>query len=87
MPGGKAIAFVGAGPDGVSGVFAQDFVVGQDTSATRRKLAGFTTDSRAESFGFSPDGSTIVISFAETSSDILLAHGIPNLLPPARGKR
>ena len=87
MPGGKAIAFVGAGPDGVSGVFVQDFVVGQDTSATRRKLAGFTTDFRAESFGIAPDGSVIVISAAETSSDVLLAHGIPNLLPPPRGRR
>ncbi len=87
MPGGKAIAFVGAGPDGVSGVWAQDFVVGQDTSATRRKLAGFTTDFRAESFGFAPDGSVIVISAALNSSDVLLAYGIPNLLPPARGKR
>ena len=87
MPGGKAIAFVGAGPDGVSGVWVQDFVVGQDTSATRRKLAGFTTDFRAESLGIAPDGSVIVISAATTSSDVLLAHGIPNLLPPARGRR
>ena len=77
MPDGKSIAFVAAGPDGVSGIFVQDFVIGQDTSATRRKLAGFTTDFLAESFGFAPDGSAIVISFTETSSDVLLAHGIP----------
>ena len=87
MPDGKALAFAAAGADGVSGIFVQDFVVGQDTSATRRKLAGFTTDFRAESFGFAPDGSVIVISAALNSSDVLLAHGIPNLLPPARGKR
>jgi Tol biopolymer transport system component len=87
MPNGKALAFAAAGPDGVSGIFVQDVVIGQDTTATRRKLAGFTTDFMAESFGFAPDGSVVVISSTETSSDVRLAHGIPNLLPPARGKR
>jgi serine/threonine protein kinase len=87
LPGGKAIVFTAVGADHVMGVFAQDFVPGQDTSATRRKLAGFFTDARTESFGMSPDGSVIVISGVETSSDVLLAHGIPNLLPPGRGRR
>ena len=87
MPGGKAIAFAAAGPDGVSGIFVQDVVIGQDTSATRRKLAGFTADFMAESFGIAPDGSAVVISSTESSSDVRLAHGIPNLLPPGRGTR
>jgi serine/threonine protein kinase len=87
MPGGKAIAFVAAGLDGRTGIFVQDVVVGQDTTATRRQLAGFAADSQSESFGIAPDGSVIVISIAAVTSDVLLAHGIPNLLPPVRGKR
>jgi Tol biopolymer transport system component len=87
MPDGKAIAFVAAGPDGQTGLFVQDFVVGQDTTATRRKLAGFATDSQTESFGIAPDGSIIMISIAAVTSDVLLAHGIPNLLPAVRAKR
>lgn len=50
MPSGKAIAFSGNGPDRLSGVF--DFVPGQDTSATRRRLAGF-----AEAWRPSPSAS------------------------------
>jgi len=87
MPDGKAIAFAATGSDGVSGIFVQDVVIGQDTSSTRRKLTGFTTDFLTESFGLAPDGSAVVISFSETSADVRLAHGIPNLLPPARGKK
>jgi Tol biopolymer transport system component len=87
MPGGKALAFIAAGLDGQTGIFAQDFTPGQDTTATRRKIGGFGADSQAESFGIAPDGSVVVISIAAVTSDILLAHGIPNLLPPARGRR
>ena len=84
LPSGRAIAFVAAGLDGRTGIFVQDFVMGQDTTATRRRLAGFAADSQSESFGVAPDGSVIVISIASVSSDVLLAHGIPRLLPPAR---
>ena len=84
MPDGKAIAFVANGPDRLSGVFVQDFVPGQDTSATRRKLAGFVDGVLTESFSIARDGLTIVLTQFELRSDILLAHGIPNLLPPGR---
>ena len=36
---------------GVNGVFVQDFVPGQDTSASRKKLAGFDPAVDAESLG------------------------------------
>jgi Tol biopolymer transport system component len=87
MPSGKAIAFSASGPDRLSGVFVQDFVPGQDTSATRRRLAGFSEGVATESFSIAADGKSIVLAQFELRSDILLAHGIPNLLPPVRGKR
>jgi len=62
MPDGKAIAFVGQDESGASGVYAQDFVPGQDTAASRRKLAGFDPDVAAESFGLAPDGSRLVLA-------------------------
>jgi serine/threonine protein kinase len=87
LPGGSALAFLAADTDGLSGVFAQDFVPGKETSATRRRLAGFFPDVRSESFGFAPDGSEIVLSGLEEHSQVLLARGIPDLLPPVRGRR
>jgi WD40 repeat protein len=59
MPDGKKIAFVGFDDAGLTGVFVQDFVPGQDTTATRRKLAGFDPDYITESFAISPDGTRI----------------------------
>jgi Tol biopolymer transport system component len=87
MPGGNALAFLAADTDGLSGVFVQDFVPGKETSATRRRLAGFFPDVSSESFGFSPDGSEIVLSGVEEHSQVLLARGIPDLLPVVRGRR
>jgi Tol biopolymer transport system component len=57
MPDGKAIAFVGQDETGASGLYVQDFAPGRDTTASRRRLAGFDPDVAAESFGLSPDGS------------------------------
>ena len=54
MPDGKAIAFVGLDDAGLTGVFVQDFVPGRDTTATRRKLAGFDPDYITETFAISP---------------------------------
>jgi hypothetical protein len=87
MPSGKAIAFSGHGPDRISGVFVQNFVPGQDTSATRRRLAGFAEGVATESFSIAADGKSIVLAQFELRSDVLLAHGLPNLLPPVRGRR
>lgn len=57
---------------------------GQDTSATRRRLAAFFRDARTESFGIVPDGSALVVSGVEARSDILVARGLPGVLPPPR---
>ena len=85
-PGGNAIAFTATGPDRRSGVFVQDFVPGQDTSATRRRLAGSVPGMLTESFTIARDSSSMVLSMVELRSDLLLAHGIPNLVPPGRVK-
>jgi Tol biopolymer transport system component len=62
LPDGKAIAWIGEDESGLTGVFAQDFVPSKDTSLTRRKLAGFSTEYRSESFGISPDGKFLTLS-------------------------
>jgi Tol biopolymer transport system component len=76
MPGGRAIAFVGQDDKGVNGIFAQDFVPGHDTSATRRKLAGFEAKADAESFAISADGSRIAVAAREMVSSLVLLEGI-----------
>jgi hypothetical protein len=43
----------------------QDFILGKDTSATRRVLAGFDPDLATESFGISPHGSHITLADRE----------------------
>jgi Tol biopolymer transport system component len=73
MPDGR-LAFVGLDDQGVAGVFVQDVVPGQDTSASRRKLAGFDPAVPAESFGISPDGASITIAARESLGSIILAE-------------
>jgi len=84
MPDGKAIAFVGLDDAGLTGVIVQDFVPGRDTTATRRKLAGFNPDYITETFAISPDGTRIVLSLLDLQSNIMMAEGIPGLTPARR---
>ena len=76
MPDGKAIAFVAPDEAGRNGIFVQDFDPERDTTATRRKLAGFEVDPRTESFGIAPDGSAVTIGGVEVTSRIRLAEGV-----------
>jgi hypothetical protein len=66
-------------------VFAQDFVPGRDTTATRRPLAGFTHDFTTESFGISPDGDRITIAGLEQTLQLMLAEGVTGITPPDSG--
>jgi hypothetical protein len=84
MPGGRAAAFLRLGE---RGVFVQDFVPGQDTSKTRRKLRMTDIDMPVESFGISPDGSRMAISYVEEQHSLMTAEQVPGVLPPARGAR
>jgi len=87
MPGGKTIASIGLDEKGSSGVFVQDFSPeAADTSATRRKLAGFDPDLPTESFGIAPDGSHITLADLEQQSEILLADGVSGVAPVRRRK-
>jgi Tol biopolymer transport system component len=87
VPDGKAIAFVGQDESGASGVYAQDFAPGQDTAASRRKLAGFDPDVAAESFGLAPDGSRLVLAGWVQLFSLMEADRLPGLLAPPRGAR
>ena len=81
MPGGKAIAFIGQNEKGVRGVYAQDFVPGEDTGQTRRPLGGFDSESTAESFGISPDGTRMAIASREQLSSLMMAERVPGVSP------
>ncbi len=73
---GRGIAFTDVDEAGVTGVFAQDFVPGRDTSATRRKLAGFDRGYVTESFGLGPDGSRITVAGSEQLWSLMVAEGV-----------
>jgi hypothetical protein len=77
-----AIAFVGVDDEGRSGVFLQDFDPEQDTSATRRPLAGFQDGLITESFDIAPDGSRITLSFIEITRKLMLAEGVTGIRVP-----
>ena len=64
-----------------------DFVPGQDTTASRRKLAGFDPDVAAESFGLAPDGSRLVLAGWVQLFSLMEADRLPGLLAPPRGAR
>ncbi|MFN8012851.1 MAG: protein kinase [Holophagaceae bacterium] len=79
MPDGRRIVFTGQDERGLDGVYVQDFVPGKDTTATRRRLAGFDPDWKTESLGLSPDGKRLVLSETENLFSILVADGVPGL--------
>jgi hypothetical protein len=41
----------------------------------------------AETFGISPDGARITISFADPLSSLMVADRVPGIAPPARRSR
>ena len=87
MPDGKAIAFIGQDENNVRGVFVQDFAVGQDTAKTRRPLGGFDSESTAESFAISPDGSRLIVASREQLSSLMMVERVPGVSPPVRSGR
>lgn len=87
MPDGRAIAFVAQNEKGIPGVFAQDFVPGQDTTPTRRPIGGFDFEAETESFGVSPDGSRLLIASWERLFTVMEADGVTGITPPDRSAR
>lgn len=86
MDGGKTLAFVEMDKNGILGIYAQDFVPGKDTIATRRPLLGFDPELTTESFGISPDGKSITIAGFEVLNSLMIAEGIAGLNPPSHSK-
>ena len=84
LPDGSALAFIGVDEHGISGVFRQDFLPGQDTSDTRRALAGFSSEYVSESFTISPDGRHLALSGVRQIGSLMLAEGLPGVEPPRR---
>lgn len=84
MADGKSIVFVDEDVYGNWGLFAQDFISGKDTRATRRPIAGFDADRKIDTFAISPDGSKIVLAEVEVLSSLILAEGIPGIEPSRR---
>jgi Tol biopolymer transport system component len=78
-PDGRRILFVAQDENGLDGTFVQDFRPGQDTTSTRRRLAGFDPDWITESLGLSPDGRTLVLSESERVFSLMMAEGLQGL--------
>jgi len=88
MPDGSGVAFVVFAPTGSSGVAAapptmgimtQKFQPGRDTTASRRRLAGFDPDRPSESFGIAPDGKSVVVSEQQSLKTLMMAEGMEEL--------
>jgi Tol biopolymer transport system component len=84
MPESRAIAFMAQDEKGVSSIFVQDFAPGKDTAKTRRKVTGSDTDMRVHSYGISPDGSRMTVSYEQDQYNLMTAERVPGVLPPAR---
>jgi Tol biopolymer transport system component len=76
FPDSRRIAFIGVDEKGRTGVFDQLFEPGRDTSASRRRLAGFADDSVVESFDLSPDGTRLTLAVLEYTWQVMLADGV-----------
>jgi len=84
MPDGRGLVFVGQDEKGNYGLYAQDFVPGQDTSKTRRRLIGFEPGASTKSFGIAPDGSRITVAAWEQVFSLMMADRVPGVAPPQR---
>jgi serine/threonine protein kinase len=84
LPDGSALVFTASDQEARLGIFIQDFRPGEDTLKSRRILAPSDPDSPLGSFGISPDGSRITISFGEPYTALMLAEGVPGIEPPRR---
>jgi Tol biopolymer transport system component len=70
------LAFRGLDATGRMTIYAQDFEPGVDTTATRRQLIATESDSVAETFAISPDGTRAVISVVDEASGLMIAEGV-----------
>jgi Tol biopolymer transport system component len=85
MPDGRRFLYTASDATGARGIYIQDFVPGQDTTATRRRLSEFVTETPPESFGVAPDGTRLIISTEDKLDSLMLAQGLSGI-EPARSK-
>jgi eukaryotic-like serine/threonine-protein kinase len=86
MPNGNALAFLAQNDEGVNGVFVQDFIPNQDTTATRRPLGAFDKERATESFGIGPDGKMTVAGWEQLFS-LFSIEGVPGITKAAKEKK
>ena len=84
QPDGRGIVYRSRDEAGRWGLYAQDFVADQDTSSTRRKVAGFDPRLDLETFAISPDGARLAVAEIEWGSSLMLASGVAGVEPPRR---
>ena len=75
-PDGKGIVFVGFDEPGNACAFIQDFVPGENTSASRRMLVGGTNRFSVESLGVAPDGDRLTVSVVLGKRSLMVAEGV-----------
>jgi serine/threonine protein kinase/Tol biopolymer transport system component len=83
LPDGRALAFIGQGRDGVYGVYVQEFA---DTGrmTPRPRLLASEPDLAVESFGISPDGTSLTVAYLEQISNLMTAENVPRVGRPRR---
>jgi hypothetical protein len=86
-PDGKALAFLAQDPNGVNGVFVQDFEPGKDTIATRRQLGGFDRETATESFGIAADGKSLTVAGWEQLFSLFSIEGVSEIKARRSEKR
>jgi len=78
-PDGSTIVFVDLDETGKAALLTQDFEPNADTRATRRVVIADSGDGQLESFGISPDGTRIVVSYVEPLSSVNISDPIPDI--------
>ena len=81
MPDGRRFLYTASDATGARGIYIQDFVPGQDTTATRRRLGEFVTGTPPESFCVTPDGTRLVFSTEDKLDSLMLAQGLSGIGP------
>jgi dipeptidyl aminopeptidase/acylaminoacyl peptidase len=76
LPDGREVAFVGLDERGRTGVYAQEFGPGRDTTTTRRRRAGFEEHLVTESFGIAPDAKRVIYGAIRETRQLMLAEGV-----------
>ncbi len=79
-PDGGAILFVGSDAKSESVIIEQTFRPGEDTTSTRRVLKNAEEGLSIESFGVSPDGKRLTISFVDDQYAIMRLEGLAGVM-------